>query len=596
MSDEKSTPKKRTSNRQRQDKLSDSNALQVMYKPKKIYGRYVVDGDSLYYIDDLNNPHSKSYVAKLTYIEQILYRIDVEPVEIDLVLRYWYHSSYNRITITRDQLNPSELIKLMKNGLDVQHHNVRRVASFLSIQEDDAPKVNAHMSLGWMEKDGKMLFKHNEILPKGIISSSYEGKFKLQKGTLDGWLEVIDQEVLGHAPLEFAMVAGMAAPIVSLLARDADSEVLVLHAYGDSSQGKTTAARLFVSGFGRPSRKDGGTILSWKATQNSLMGQLADIHGVPLGIDEASANKMADFSEVIYELAEGKLKGRMNKDSSLKAEKTWSGALFSTAEHSLIMKSVQNTGLLVRLQEFGNVTWTKDAANANALKKGLMNHYGVAGPEFVSFTQKVGKEQLQKLVAKQTAILLKEMESVDGPAQRLADRYALILTTALLMNKCFNIKLDVKEIKNFLLQQFDEVNQQGGYALRAYSVFKQLFLSNINRFISKDHQPNQAIWGKIYVEKTHVEIGILSDVFRREMGNAGFENPKQILKAWKASGLILTESGKNTKKRSIEKQTKNLILVKLNLADYEELLGVQTPSNFRRPKLAKVVDIDELEI
>ncbi|MCM3590136.1 DUF927 domain-containing protein [Brevibacillus borstelensis] len=57
------------------------------------------------------------------------------------------------------------------------------------------------------------------------------------------------QEVLGHIPLEFALVCGFASPLISLIARFVDIEVLLFHLFGDTSRGKTSAMRVFVSPF-----------------------------------------------------------------------------------------------------------------------------------------------------------------------------------------------------------------------------------------------------------------------------------------------------------------------------------------------------------
>ncbi|MFC6040530.1 DUF927 domain-containing protein [Paenisporosarcina macmurdoensis] len=524
------------------------------YFPKEKHGHFRVKGTSLYTAETKGNDGSESQklLGRIVYIKEILHRIDVDPIEIYLKLRYWYHSQWEEIMIRRDQLQVYELSKLMISGVDVASYKVKQVAMFLDYQESDAPKRYEHTTLGWTVEGKKNIYKHNQMVGDSVYNSRFEGDFILSNGTFQGWQDVVKQEVMGHVPLEFALVAGFSAPIVSWIARDFDMEVLVLHAYGDSSKGKTTAARLFVSPFGRPARKDGGLILNWKATQNNMIGRIANTHGIPLALDEASMNKMSDFTEIIYLLAEGKEKGRMTKEIRLRKERTWSGTFFSTAEHSLLMKSNQNTGLFVRLQEFDNADWTIDGPHASRLKEGLLEHYGHAGPLFVEYLIKLGKPKVFELATEWSKRVHDKMPSQDGKSQRMSEKYGMLMATAELMNKCFVFQVDLDKLLEFLLAQYQTVATLGEYDERAYEVLKQLIMQHHTKFARDNDLPvANETWGKIFKKVNGIEVAFIKQVFRDQLIARGFENPDQILSKWKAKNLLLTEEGKKTKKRTI---------------------------------------------
>lgn len=524
-----------------------------MYSPKEKYGHFRVKETGLYtVVKNEDGSESYKYIGSLVYIKEIMHRIDVDPIEIYLKLRYWYHSQWEEIEISRDMLQANELSKLMKSGLDVASHKVKHVAMFLDYQESDAPKRFGHTTLGWTTEENKSVYKHKKMEGNSMYNSTYDGEFILSNGTFQGWQDVIKSEVIGNTPLEFALTAGFSAPLVSWIAKDLDMEVLVLHAYGDSSKGKTTAARVFVSPFGRPARKDGGLILNWKATQNNMIGRIVNNHGFPLALDEASMNRMSDFTEIIYLLAEGKEKGRMTKDLRLRKERTWSGTFFSTAEHSLLMKSNQNSGLYVRLQEFGNIDWTKDGNHAERLKQGLLDNYGQAGPIFVNFLLQQGKPKVLSLVTTWAKRIHALMPSQDGKSQRMSEKYGMLMATAELTKQCFNFQLDLDKLLEFLLEQYKTVASLGEYDERAYEELKQLVMQHHTKFARDNQLPvANETWGKIYKKGKGIEVAFIKQVFKTQLIERGFENPEQILSKWKAKGLLLTEAGKNTKKRTI---------------------------------------------
>jgi putative DNA primase/helicase len=159
-------------------------------------------------------------------------------------------------------------------------------------------------------------------------------------------------------------------------------------------KGKTTALQVAISPFGLPNSKKSGSLLKdWNGTPNAIMGHFRDIHGLPMALDEASTED-GDFSKFVYLLASGKDKNRMNKEGEMTRTAEWDGVILSNAEHSLKSKSKQNIGIQMRLFEIGNVSWTQSAENADALKAGVLNNYGHAGPLFVEHILRVGKAEV----------------------------------------------------------------------------------------------------------------------------------------------------------------------------------------------------------
>jgi putative DNA primase/helicase len=388
--------------------------------------------------------------------------------------------------------------------------------------------------------------------------SSYQGDLHLVMGSLEGWKDVIHREVLGHIPLEFALICGFAAPLVSWVAKDLDMEVLIFHAFGESSQGKTTAARVVVSPFGRPSRKEGGIIFSWKATTNALIGQIVEKHGIPLALDEASMNRLKDFTDILYTLAEGVEKARLDKEIQQRKRRTWSGTSFSTAEHSLIHKSNENSGLIVRIQELGNVPWTTSAENARNIQEVLLKNYGQAGPMFAAFLLEKGKEIIFDTWKQCSEDVYSKMAFKDALSQRIADKFALILATAELVNQCFDFSVDVEGIAKFLLNLEQGTAEQRDLGERAHHYLKQMVIVHQTNFIQNSFSPKGECWGKItHIPGKGTEVMFLKESFKKLVFQGGFDDCDVVLRKLKDKKVLDHEGKKHTRKRKVDPSSKS---------------------------------------
>lgn len=546
------------------------------WSPEFRYKQFVGRGTELFILTkDENGKFKEEPLANLVYIKEIHENIDEQTFE--LVLRYWYMNQWRELTVKRFQLQLNELTKLLNHGIDVPNFKAGQVAKFLSLQEKDAQLKQVHHKLGWAEHNGALIYKHQKILGSNLpYSSTYVGKLFLQNGTFEGWKDVIVREVLGHIPLEFALVCGFASPLVALIARIVDMGVLIFHAYGDSSQGKTTAGGVFVSPFGLPSKQEGGLILQWYGTKNGIVAQIADKHGLPIVLDEATMSRMKDFTDFLYLLAEGREKARMTKEIEERKRASWSGVFFSTAEHSLHMKSNQNSGLIVRLQEKGNVPWTRSAENADNIKAGLLQHYGHAGPMFVEFLIKKGKDTVVDVWKKWAKICYQKMEMKDSLSNRMADKYALILATAELMNECFDFKVNIDGILDFLLEMDQENIKGRDLGERAYQYLKQMVIQHQMNFMKTDYTPKGEIWGKITrCHDRRVEVAFLQEPFKKLLSDGGFDDCSVVLRKLKEKGYLDHERDKNTRKRNIDPSTDKRELVYCVLFDksFENLLN-----------------------
>lgn len=515
------------------------------------YGEFTIENNHIY--RTIYNPkkekEEQKEVARLIRIKEI--QQDIEERSVKLVLEYYYQNQLQTIPILRKQLQKSKLSELVEFGLDITDSNVVTIQQFLRLQEDYAEYKNSHKQLGWAVFEEQEVFKHHTLIGSNA-ESNYNGPLAVKpQGSFDAWEKTIKSEVLSSIPLTFALVAGFASPVIAWIAKDFDLEVLLIHIFGDSTMGKTTAARVFVSPFGSPTTKEGGILFKWNGTANGIIGQLVNNMGVPIAIDEASMNKMKDFTEMIYVLAEGLEKARMTKELKNRERRRWSGVLFSTAEHALMDKTNHNSGLQVRISELGNIRWTHSKEHADRIKYGLMENYGHAGVEFVDYIKKLGKDEVIKKWRKWQQKCMVSMTETDNLSDRIADKLALLLMAGELVQECFGWEMDLVGVQNLLIEQDQKKVGQRTVGDEAYRKFTEFVVQHRGKFATKDRsEKGYEYLGRVSVKNSKVEVEILPGIFRQKMTELGFENVDVILEGWRDKKYLDNDANKFTRKRS----------------------------------------------
>lgn len=528
-------------------------------KPEN-YGNYKVDNNKIIYVDP--DDKEEKVISDHVKIKEILQNIETN--EIKLILEYWYHNRMHEMEISRQSLSKYEIRKLLKYGVDVYEHKADRVAHFLSIQETYAPKEYMHSHLGWAVHEDSPIYKHDHIISSEEQFSRYDGELTLESsGTYDEWQSIIEEEVLGVTTLELALVFGFSSVVVGYLAQEIDLDSLVIHIWGDSTKGKTTAAKLVVSPFGKPTTSQGGLLHTWNGTPNSLINKLANNRGIPFVLDESSMGNINDFTKMIYQLAGGIEKSRLTKEAKQRERQTWATTIISTAEKSLLSNASQNIGQMMRLFEFDNITWTRDAMNADNLRHGVESHYGHAGPLFAKYLLEQEEGYVKEKWKAWSQTLFNQMQEVDRFSDRIANKLSLLLVTADLVREALNIPLNIDGISNLLIQQNQQSQGSRDIGENALEAIKAKIYEHNSKF-EKEHPPGDLesngyeCWGRIKKGGKFTEVYILPHKFRELLMECGFEDERVVLADWKQKKYIKHDSGTYQKKTSIKKIDEDL--------------------------------------
>ncbi|WFA09522.1 DUF927 domain-containing protein [Tissierella sp. Yu-01] len=497
-------------------------------------------------------------------IEYINQNIDTD--KYTSILRYFFKGKEHKLEVNRSSyLRKNEIIKLQDFGLQVTERNAHDIIKQLEIAERNAPINKVHSKIGFDIYDRNYVFKHS----RGVnVYSSYIGKLDISpKGDYGTWYKNLHENVIGNIPLEAMLVVGFSSAIVGLLSILSNKDSLVVHLSGDSTTGKTTASMLAISIWGNPSTKiSNGLSTTWNTTENAMFHNIVGNHGLAVLFDEVSMNNSLDFTKFIYKFTGNKDKSRLNKESKLEVAGTWGTVIITNGEFSLLIKSKKNTGAQLRIIDFNNIAWTKDAISADEINQCILENYGHAGTIFVGKLLEMKVDDIHDEIIElkeYTVEQMKEKGVKDKYVERRSLNYAILMYTAYKVSELLSIPLHIEDIWNFLMDNEKESIEGRDLQNKAYTYFLEQVNINHNKFIHSDSMQTSnpidiknsgyEIMGKINVltKENYNEICIFQNYFNELMKNGGFEDSKIILKKWKDEGILDCEADRYTRKRTL---------------------------------------------
>lgn len=282
-----------------------------------------------------------------------------------------------------------------------------------------------------MEQGAKVLRSDPEALLPPVQSA----------GTLQGWHDALHElrslpnskgRFERHELSLFFVMASLAAPLLRFLSVEAGG----FHAYGESSKGKTLAARAGASVWGPVYHARGADDLfyqKWYSSKNGLEGVASMYNDIPLILDESKEADDEDVADACYILAHGVGKSTMTKTRELRKAKKWQTLLLSTGEQSIdetIRRSKRDemVGQRVRMVDIqctgDGITATLEEDRLRQFGSKVRQNYGHAG---VLFVQRLMNQRPEDLVEKFNE--LSQIRSVGLKAnteKRVAKRFALV--------------------------------------------------------------------------------------------------------------------------------------------------------------------------
>jgi hypothetical protein len=249
------------------------------------------------------------------------------------------------------------------------------------------------LQFGWADNDSKFILGDREITKDGVFHSppssvtADTAVFLTSKGTLEAWKSVMDMYGLpGMEPHAFAAATAFGSPLLKFLGQTGGI-INVIHP--TSGTGKTTILRMCNSVWGHPLNLS----LIKGDTLNAKIMQFGIFNNLPVTIDEITNFKPEEFSEMIYNITQGRGKDRVKQSSNeLRKNFTrWQLMALTSSNASFYekMSSYKSTpdGELMRLLEYPiEALPDVDVEHAKYMfDHVLMENYGHAGEIYAKY-------------------------------------------------------------------------------------------------------------------------------------------------------------------------------------------------------------------
>lgn len=434
------------------------------------------------------------------------------------------------------------------NADDMVEYLMRAIARFRTTN-----KVSlTHTCLGWNDLFGKRAYFAGKSINTSIQSTRKDDKRPTigERGSESVYFSMILKEVIPSRPLQLALTLGFVAPMVPILTQICNCDVIMTNFAGYTSTGKSTCLALMASLWGDCTISPAGVRKSFLGTRNALIHSLNGLNGFPALFDDYESAEGGEFGMggLIYALAAGTEKARLNKDSDNIAEARWSTYIGLSGETSIFKRiGARKGGLEARLIEFEDVSWTSSATNAETIMSTIQSNYGFLGPRFIAALSDVSDDDIISTYTRIQNEFMSKLGSSSGLSSRRASKIAVILTTAYYVRKLLDLDIDLQWMSTFLIDNEREVlaehtnNDEVLEKILAYHETHSGNFINTSQHSEDYVRPNKIV-GKEYAYKDgFYRIAILKNIVEDEILR-GYRDQRAIFAGLKDNGTLIPDS------------------------------------------------------
>lgn len=331
--------------------------------------------------------------------------------------------------------------RLQGFGLTVMSGRAKRerLADYLQTDGLQVP-YTVTAQAGWISKNAYIL-PSGEVLQSSSDSQAarviYNGDKSqsaayMPSGTLAEWNDKIGRYLAGNSRLCLAVGAALSAPLISLLGMEAGG----FHLFGDSRDGKSTAARIALSVWGNPA----ALMQTWTGTGHGFANLANARNDGLLVLDEIGQANPRHVAQTAYSVINGVSKVQGAKDGGNREVTRWKVMLFSTGEKpletfverggdkwqagqaarlpSIPSNAGQGLGIYDTLHGHANGATLSEALNEAATRQ-----HGEIGRAFIRLLQE--QPESQDIARALQSDFMQTLPALSGQARTVALRFAL---------------------------------------------------------------------------------------------------------------------------------------------------------------------------
>lgn len=472
--------------------------------------------------------------------------IDINTNERSYTIKAKVNGEWIEFDVSAEALTSLGMKELLRMGVLYDERQAKELQRYLMISAYNAETETVHKTLGWSGD----IFLSSKSFSKNNTSSKYIGGIDFSpKGSKDTYLDMIKEQVLQHTPLLFVWLIGFCSIILNYLNKHFDFGCLIFALNNLSSKGKTTSAMLSASIASNPIF-DRGLITNFSGTSNAVLNFVSQSNGHTVVLDEAGTAEALQSRKLLYQMCSGRERKRLNTSGELKETAEFNSAIIVTGEYSIIESSAPN-GIRARIFELTDEL-TLNAEHSNIIKTTVLNNYGWLYDDFIAYVFK----QLDAVIEdynKKSEVLKMEFKGNKGElTDRVLEKLAVIYLTAYYVKDCFELELNLEDVKEYVYTLENRINTEADIADKAKDCIMDYICRNSSKFIRANISGSGAcVEGKIIKCTEGVQISILKSVADNILSKSGFENTITIARKWQQKGILKTEGDRTNKRIKI---------------------------------------------
>lgn len=497
--------------------------IENLESSNKLYNQYYKEFGFLYYIDI--DEDGNTVLVWLCRFLTLLKMIENEDTgNFQYLLEMETAVGMRQCTTDKQTVTMRRFDSLTAKGFTYNEEYTDLIIKYLLLAENDAEKILQYTYLG---------FRNNRFWGYTEAGKEYIGNLKLEC-SLEYSKDELNNLLEDAVNLQFALTVGASTAVLGYLGQKTPLTTNIVHFWGDTSVGKTTALLTAISVWGKPTI-DSGLLSTWNQTENALMSnRLANNHSAVVALDESSLCRY-DLSSMIYNVSQGVNRQRLKKNTTPVSTTKWLTTVISSGESPLLEHTNQNGGLTVRCFDF-HLQITKSADHANEVKSFVLNNYGQIGKEIVNNLEESEFSEIREMFEEKRAAVLEAIPQAEHLpiTDRIADSYAIWLLTADFLNE-LGITMQYEEILQILLNHHQELG-------KSYNIGKMLHNIILSRVASKKTlYPRRCEYfgiGNIEGLVSDDTVIIIATEFERILRENGFTDRLLCLRSLYKSGLL----------------------------------------------------------
>lgn len=433
--------------------------------------------------------------------------------------------------------NSRKIVDLANSSLPVTTSNGAELVNFLdefiNLNQDAIKTAYTFPRCGWHVVGGTEFFvdgarktfcADDNKLTVTVDERSEFAKSLRTKGTLDAWKNAYEL-AKPSTVARMTVAAAVAPPLLKIIGE----RNFLVYVFAKSRAGKSTALYLAASAIG-----DEKIIRSFDATKNGLIGVASDVNDFPFIIDEkqvADDRIKEQFTALIYALANGIGRTKLNRDSTLKKLQDWRTIAIMNGETQFLPDNVTE-GANTRLLSIKAPNTILSADDCRQIRHIISGNFGHAFPLVVGKILELGADFLKNTYAQ----ILQKIDRVfdDGERDfRYLDehrRYIAVVSLAdALLNCALGVDFDkalagAESFATYIFKFIPTATELS--SVDKFKDFVRSFVAvNLPRFVGGGADGyTQQIFGKIEADFIYIESGTL----KKHCADNGIDSRKLV--------------------------------------------------------------------